>query len=152
MKSSHFIDPTQKNEIPFTTNDESFLEHPEITDAKLTGLSWQEDKIYFLFETDTSKKSKKYCIAAEKIIALKISNLSNTNISMSLFISKKFANREMEIEILNSTKSAYNFNANGLQDEEDAFFFGNEPSCGCHISLICKSLRIYEITLNIKSI
>jgi|JI8StandDraft_1071087.scaffolds.fasta_scaffold140162_1 hypothetical protein len=143
-KSALSIDIPVEREVAFFTDSDSFLETPEITDAKLTELSWTDSKVDFYFQINRKTRATTYRITAKEIVFIKISNLEKLNITMSLFISNNLAGRDMEIEMIQLVTSS------GQQyDEEEfnqgVFFFGNEPSCGCQIYVICRSLRIFEL-------
>lgn len=141
-------------EVNYLINSEGFIEHPEITDAKLVNLEFAESNLHFAVQIWRSGAERRYRISCEEICAMRIDGLTGLNISLDFYASSDSSGR---IGLLNGDliESAFG----GVQNEKiaskesairaivngDLILFGNEPSCGCEIAVVCKRVHILSI-------
>lgn len=137
--------------IEYKTDIDGFIVVPELTDAKLLGLNIGIDSLSLVVEVIAGATRMTYQILCGGLVTVRIDKFSDVNISMDFFAStdsikrRGLLNDDLIRSLFSGKNGAYPISKEAaIQQITDntLILFGNEPSCGCEIAVICKELKV----------
>lgn len=138
-------------EIKFNTDNDGFVVDPELTDAKLVGLNLRPDQLNIDVETLSGATSCFYSISCDGLVALRIDKIACLNISLDFFVSTGLSasGGKVNYDLIDSLFVEADDDQLARREaivhqiaDGSLVLFGNEPSCGCEISVVCKKIKI----------
>lgn len=143
-----------KQIVKYITDQDGFIVIPEISDARLVKFDYLESAVLFVVETGSAGKLTQYEVSCINVLALRIDRFTKCNISLDFFVSasgdgvvgmvsEDIMTSLFEVDCDRSLMSLSQAREKVISRE--AILFGNEPSCGCELAVLCERFEIYEI-------
>lgn len=144
----------RKRKLRYRIGQDGFIESPEVADAKLLELNLRDSSLALTVEALAPGSGHLYELSCSGIVVMRIDRLTELNLSLDFFAS---ADETSGVGLLNDDLMNSLFEHEGYKSsisrdqarqqiaDRELFLFGNEPSCGCEIALICKKFAIYQV-------
>jgi len=138
--------------MDYRISTDGYIEYPEVVDAKLLQLCLRGDSLEITLEALSNGSGYCYTLECSGIVIMRIDGLAVLNISLDFFasadsfggvgiVNDALMNSLFEHDADNATISSRQAYQKII--DREFFLFGNEPSCGCEIALICRRLAIF---------
>ncbi|MFV0663717.1 hypothetical protein [Denitromonas sp.] len=139
-------------DICFQTDSDGFICEPELTDAGIESVHVQCDSIVLRLDIPKGDGAR-FAITCQGIVASRIDHLTTQNISLDFFVSSavKPGSATISKGLLDSlfghgqVVSVTRESAESMLQQGSAVLFGNEPSCGCEVAVLCRAVLVSSV-------
>lgn len=137
----------------FSTDNLGFIFDPELTDSLIKAIRATPDSVEIHIEVQRKDVITRYAIECTGVLAYRIENLTEQNISMDFFVSSIRDSTPPRIDkdfldflfCRDQPLSIERRDAERMLDTGVATLFGNEASCGCVFAVLCRTVTVNKV-------